>query len=209
MPVKASERIVSLYEDHAAAWDRLRSPGSLFEKPWLDRFLARVRPGGTILDIGCGSGQPIARYLIEQGFRLTGIDSAPSFIAMCRARFPEHQWEVADVRSLDLGRRFDGLIAWHSAFFHLTPEAQAPLFPRLAAQAAPGASLLFTSGPEHGELIGAWQSEPLYHGSLGPDEYRALLAANGFAAVEHRADDPDCGGATIWLASCPMPPAIP
>ena len=198
--MKASERIVSLYEENAAAWDRMRGPG-LFETPWLDRFLARVRPGGTILDIGCGTGLPIARYLIERGFRVTGIDSAPSFIAMCQARFPGHEWQVADVRSLALGRRFDGLIAWHSAFFHLTPEDQEPLFPRLAGHAAPGAALIFTSGPERGEVIAEWQGEPLYHGSLAPDEYRALLEANGFGDIVHRARDPECGEATLWLAS--------
>jgi cyclopropane fatty-acyl-phospholipid synthase-like methyltransferase len=198
--VKAGERIVSLYEENAAVWDRMRGRG-LHERPWLDLFLARVRPGGTILDIGCGMGEPIARYLIERGFRVTGVDSAPSLIAMCEERFPARQWCVADVRSLALGRRFDGLIAWHSAFLHLSPEDQEPLFARLAAHAAPGAALLFTSGPDRGEEIGEWLGEPLYHGSLAPEEYCGLLEANGFRDVVHRQRDPDCGSATVWLAS--------
>lgn len=207
VPVTASERIVPLYEENAAAWDRMRGNG-LFEKPWLDRFLARVRSGGTILDIGCGTGVPIARYLIEQGFGVTGIDSAPSLIAICRERFPEQNWRVADMRSLNLGLRFDGLIAWHSSF-HLTPEAQTKLFPRLAAHAAPGAALMFTSGTRHGEILAEWQGEPLYHGSLSPEEYRALLTANGFGDIIHRENDPDCGSATIWLASRAKSPGSP
>lgn len=46
---RESERIVPLYEQNAAAWDRMRGR-DLHEKPWLDRFLALVPAGGTILD---------------------------------------------------------------------------------------------------------------------------------------------------------------
>jgi SAM-dependent methyltransferase len=192
------ERIVGLYEDNAPAWDRQRSR-DLFEKPWLDRFTAGVPPGGAILDLGCGLGEPIARYLIERGFRVTGLDSSPSLIALCRARFPGEEWIVGDMRELALGRTFDGLIAWHS-FFHLSPEHQRPIFPRFAAHLRPGGRLMFTSGERHGEAIGSWQGEPLYHASLDTEEYRALLQANAFEILDHRPRDPECGHATVWLA---------
>ena len=196
--MKANERIVGLYEDKAAAFDRMRGRG-LIEAPWLDRFLTHVRPGGAILDIGCGMGEPVAAYFIARGHEVTGVDSSPSLIALCRERFPDQDWIVADMRALDLGRRFDGVIAWHS-LFHLSPDDQPPLFPRFAAHARPGAPLMFTSGPDRGEEIGDWLGEPLYHGSLAPDEYCALLAANGFGEVTHCPRDPGCGGATVWLA---------
>lgn len=54
-----SERIIDLYRRHAPAWGRARGR-SLFEKTWLDRFLALLPARGSILDIGCGSGEPIA-----------------------------------------------------------------------------------------------------------------------------------------------------
>jgi len=144
-------------------------------------------------------GEPIAAYLIGRGAKVTGIDSSPSLIALARARFPEQEWSVQDMRRLDLGRRFDGLLAWHS-FFHLHPDDQRPLFARFAAHARPGAALMFTSGWSHGEAIGEWQGEPLYHGSLDPEDYRRLLEENGFELVDHRVQDPECGHATIWLA---------
>jgi 2-polyprenyl-3-methyl-5-hydroxy-6-metoxy-1,4-benzoquinol methylase len=194
----AKERIIGLYEENAAAWDRMRGR-DLHERHWLDRFLTDVRPGGAILDIGCGMGEPIARDLIERGLAVTGLDSSPSLIAVARERFPAHEWAVADMRGLDLGRRFDGLLAWHS-LFHLSPDDQRPMFARFAAHAAPGAPLMFTSGIEHGEAIGEWMGEPLYHGSLDAAEYEALLAANGFKTVAHEVRDPACGHSTIWLA---------
>jgi len=193
-----NSRIAGLYEENAEAWDRQRGR-DLHEKAWLDRFVARLPAGGSILDLGCGMGEPVTRYLIERGFAVTGVDSAPSLIAMCKARFPAHEWIAADMRMLDLRRRFDGLIAWHS-LFHLTPNDQRPMFARFAAHVKHGGPLMFTSGPGEGEAIGAWQNEPLYHGSLAPEEYRVRLAENGFARIRHKARDPDCGSATIWLA---------
>lgn len=195
---EAARNIVGLYERHAARFDAERGR-SLFEAPWLDRFFACIAAGGTILDIGCGSGEPIALYMAAKGYRLTGIDGSESLIALCRARMPGQTWHVGDMRALSLGRAFDGLIAWDS-FFHLTASDQRAMFPIFHAHAAPGATLMFTSGPEHGEAIGTFGGEPLYHASLSPDEYRALLAANGFEVVDFRPEDPDCGGHTIWLA---------
>jgi SAM-dependent methyltransferase len=192
------ERIVGLYEENAAAFDRLRSR-ELFEQAWLDRFAALMPPEATILDVGCGMGEPIARYLIGLGFQVTGCDSSPSMIALCRERFPEGEWLVGDMRALDLGRQFDGVIAWHSSF-HLAQEDQRSLLPRLAAHTRSGGALMFTGGDEQGVRIGKWMGEPLYHASLSPQEYRALLLGNGFTVVDYRARDPECGGATVWLA---------
>lgn len=193
-----SERITAIYERHARAWDVKRGR-SLFEKPWLDRFVSHIPHGASVLDVGCGSGEPIARYLIEQGYAVTGADSSAPLIALCRERFPDRNWIVADMRTLDLGRQFSGLIAWDS-FFHLTPDDQRRMFPVFRKHAASGAVLMFTSGPSHGEAIGTFEGEPLYHGSLDADEYRSLLQANGFAVLAHAVDDPSCGGHTIWLA---------
>src|SRR5215210_515015 len=103
--------IVDLYERHALSFDRERNR-SLQEKAWLDRFLAHVPAGGEILDLGCGMGEPIAGYCIAAGFRVIGIDSSPSLIALCRARFPQAEWMVGDMRTAELHRRFDGLLAW-------------------------------------------------------------------------------------------------
>ena len=134
------EAIVGLYERHAREFDRDRGR-SLQERAWLDKFLGFVRPSGAVLDLGCGMAEPIARYIIEAGFWVVGIDSSPSLIDMCRARFPQSEWHVADMRTLTLGRRFDGILAWDS-FFHLNRDVQRAMFDRFALHAAPGAPLM-------------------------------------------------------------------
>lgn len=193
------DQIVGLYDRHSADFDRDRDR-SLREKPWLDRFLAHVADSGTVLDIGCGMGEPIARYIIASGRRLTGVDSSPSMIGLARGRFPNDEWIVGDMRRLDLGRCFDGILAWDS-FFHLRAAEQRVMFTRFADHAKAGAPLMFTSGTSCGESVGSYHGEPLYHASLDSSEYRELLEQAGFEVREHMADDPECGGRTIWLAT--------
>jgi SAM-dependent methyltransferase len=194
-----AERIISLYERHARQWDADRRRGRFIEKDWLERFIAFLPAGGGVLDLGCGASDPIARHLIERGLAITGVDSSPTMIALSCERHPDQDWIVHDMRTLSLGRSFDGVLAWDS-FFHLSFDDQRRMFPVFGAHAAPGAPLLFSSGPRHGEAVGSYQGEPLYHASLDPAEYRSLLDTNGFSVVTFVPEDPTCGGHTVWLA---------
>ena len=198
----AANQVISLYRRHGAAWaaDRARETrAGMYETAWKDRFCALLPPGATVLDLGCGSGKPWASILARGGYPVTGVDSAPEMIALCRQAVPGATWHVADMRTLALHRRFHGILAWDS-FFHLTPADQRAMMPVFAAHAAPGAALMFTSGPAAGEAVGSYAGEPLYHASLNPTEYRALLHAHGFAVVHHTAEDPACARRTVWLA---------
>lgn len=194
----SARTVMELYERHAVAWDAAR-PRSLVERSWLDRFRAAMAARGAVLDLGCGSGEPLAGHLIRYGHPVTGVDASPSLIGLAAGRFPDHRWIVHDMRGLALGARFGGIMAWDS-FFHLTRDDQRAMFPVFRAHAAPGAALLFTSGPSDGEAIGTFQGEALYHASLDADRYRALLAENGFELLGHAVEDETCGGRTVWLA---------
>jgi len=198
MPSKADE-IIRLYDRHAEAWDRNRSVDLILERGWMGRFVALLPSGGSVLDLGCGSGRPIARHLLQSGFTVVGVDSSHNLISKCRNRFPEAEWVVADMRALSINKKFHGLIAWDS-FFYLSHKDQRGMFSIFHEHASSGALLLFTTGPEHGDAIGSFEGESLYHASLAPGEYRALLASYGFKVVDHVVEDPKCGGHTVWLA---------
>lgn len=195
----AAEEIVDLYERHARAWAADRARGTFPERSWLEKFMALMPPRAAVLDVGCGPGAPIARFLLDSGLSVTGVDSSSSMIEMCRTHHPDGEWLVGDMRTLALGRTFQGIVAWDS-FFHLARDQQRSMFPIFAAHAAPNAALLFTSGTGNGEAIGSYAGEPLYHASLSADEYRALLHANGFEVREHVVRDLECGEHTVWLA---------
>ena len=74
------------------------------------------------------------------------------------------------------------------------------MFSLFAAHAAEGAILMFNAGDREGEAIGAYQGDPLFHASLDPADYDALLMKAGFELIEHSIGDFATGGRTFWLA---------
>lgn len=192
------DSVIDIYRRHGSVWAQHRGD-RLPEQAWLDHFCSLLPACGAVLDIGCGSGVPLARELSGRGFRVTGTDGASTMLALFQRNLPGAPSRLADMRQLDLGQQFAGLLAWDS-LFHLSPDDQRAMFARFRAHATPGAALMFTSGNTEGDAIGVLEGEPLYHGSLGPNEYRDLLHVNGFGVVRHVAEDPSCGHRTVWLA---------
>lgn len=170
------------------------------ELPYLDRVASMKAAPGRVLDVGCGSGEPIARYFVDKGYEVTGIDFVEAMLDLCRARFPGMRWHAMDMRHLELHERYDIVIAWDS-FFHLSPDDQRAMFPRFSRHTANGGVLMFTSGTTEGEAVGGdLFGDRLYHGSLHTAEYASLLDQHGYDVVVHRIEDPDCGGHTVWIA---------
>ncbi len=193
-----ADNIIGVYRRHAGFWARRRSK-RLFERNWLDRFLGLAPDTPSVLDLGCGAGDPIARYLVDNDCAVTGVDTSPEMLELARERVPLARWICADMRRLDLHEKFQGVLAWNS-FFHLTPDDQRAMFLVFSQHVARGAVLMFTSGPAYGEALGELEGEPLYHSSLDASEYQTLLEQHGFELVDHIVEDPDCGQHTVWLA---------
>lgn len=193
-----AQNIIEIYKKHARTWTTLRGQ-FLYEKAWLDHFLSLIAEPSQILDLGCGSGKPIAAYLIEQGHSVVGIDSSDVMIEMAQQNFSEQTWIQADMRTLMLDQTFQGILAWDS-FFHLNHDDQRQMFEQFSQFAEQGTMLMFTSGPDEGESIGEMFGEALYHASLSQQEYRTLLKKHGFEVVKMVAEDQDCAGHTVWLA---------
>lgn len=191
------EDILPTYERRAAAFAAHRSR-DLFERGWLDRMWAAA-PGRRVLDLGCGPGAPIGTYLDGLGAQITGVDGAAAMVALFRQTLPGAVAIQADMRALDLGPRFDAILAWNS-FFHLSAADQRDMFAVFAAHAAPGAVLMFTCGPAAGEAIGQVEGDPVYHASLAPEEYEACLASARFRTLDWRPEDPGCAGHSVRLA---------
>ncbi|WP_195820168.1 class I SAM-dependent methyltransferase [Roseobacter sp. MH60115] len=190
--------IRDVYESQAAVYDAQRSR-ALFEARWLARFAACLPPGGRVLDLGCGAGEPIARWFIAEGFRVTGVDFADAMLEIARSRWPEGDWRQGDMRRFDLGETFDGIIAWNS-FFHLTPEEQRGCIIRMAAHLEPGASLLMTVGPDAGEASGTVGGQPVYHASLSPAQYATCLEQNDLRLTGYLAEDPETNQHSVLMA---------
>ncbi|KIC51433.1 methyltransferase [Tateyamaria sp. ANG-S1] len=192
------EDIQGVYDRQAAVYDARRSR-ALFEARWLARFAVALPGGARVLDLGCGTGDPIARWFMAEGFSVTGVDFSEPMLAIARERWPEGDWRQADMRVLDLGETFDGIIAWNS-FFHLTAEAQRDCISRMAAHLEPGGSLMLTVGPSAGEAEGTVGDEAVYHASLSPAGYATCLEENGLRLTGFLAEDPDANQHTVLMA---------
>src|ERR1051325_5813201 len=166
-----ADLITDHYERHALTWDADRRSAYWNDKRWIDRFVDLLPPAAAVLDLGCGGGEPVAYNMVTRGLQITGVDSAPTLISLCRNRMPNQQWIHADMRSVSLGRRFNGVLAWDS-FFHLKPHDQRAMFPIFAAHAVAGGVLMFNAGLSYGEAIGSYPGGLLFHASPYPSRNR-------------------------------------
>lgn len=114
------------WSDYAKAW---KERDDLASEEWR-QFAAAVKPGGTILDVGCHSGRD-TRQLLDLGYRVTGIDVSEQALRLCREQCPEARTLKMSLLDLpNLGEQFDGI--WFSYVlvhipFKLAPDALAAL----------------------------------------------------------------------------------
>jgi 2-polyprenyl-3-methyl-5-hydroxy-6-metoxy-1,4-benzoquinol methylase len=122
MTKRNKTQVYEAYEEIVDWFDRARTK-SLMESEYLNLIINSIPDEACILDLGCGTGEPIAQFFIEQGFKVTGIDGSKKMIELCKTRFPSEEWIIADMREINLQRQFDVILAWHS-FFHLDQDSQ-------------------------------------------------------------------------------------
>jgi 2-polyprenyl-3-methyl-5-hydroxy-6-metoxy-1,4-benzoquinol methylase len=198
MTKRNKDKVYEAYEEIVNWFDDARTK-TLMESEYLNLIVNSVPAGGSILDLGCGTGEPIAKFFIAKGFKVTGVDGSQKMIELCKKRFPSERWIISDMRDINLNQRFDVVLAWHS-FFHLDPDGQRKMFRLFDAHIKRGGILAFTSGVKEDEGWSDNGGQQLYHASLSTNEYEKLLNKNSFKVLLHKVHDPECGEATVWVA---------
>ena len=188
----------AVYDASALAWDAERQ-GKFPEQFLIERLVAGLARDAAVLDLGCGSGQPIAAFLADQGLSVTGVDFSAQMLALASARLPEVRLVRQDMRFLSLGQRFQAIVAWDS-FFHLTANEQSALIPKVADHLCAGGLFLFTCGPDAGEAWGKVAGGPVFHASLSRQGYANCLAQSGLKMVDFVAEDARVWGRSWCLA---------
>jgi putative AdoMet-dependent methyltransferase len=112
------------FDDWAATYDEVVAASSAFPFDGYDRVLDRIaalaacHPGQSVLDLGAGTGNLLARFS-PCGAELWGSDFSPEMLKQARRKLPAVTWVQADLRAgwpVELDRRFDRIISAYT--FH-------------------------------------------------------------------------------------------
>lgn len=171
--------------DYAFAFRRY-GPPSAMERHYLDRFLVLSPPTPKILDLGCGTGLPIDKYLADHGADLTGIDSSPKHIALAKSNLPSASYQEGDLLHAILPEgSVDGVVSFY-AIFHIPRSEHGELFLRINRLLRPNGLFLATLGTSdsaYGEEA-SWAGAPMAWSSWDAGTYRRLLAVADFDIIE-------------------------
>lgn len=171
----------------------------LHERP-LDRavltgFCELVGAGGTLADIGCGTGMT-TEIFSRHGLDAFGIDLSPNMIAEARSRHPGLAFRVGSMLHLDIADHgVDAVCAWYS-IIHVPDDDLGRVFTEFHRILVPGGHLLlgFQVGTQPSALDEAFghQVRLTFH-RRQPDAVQTQLDRHGFdtyaQTVRSAADD--------------------
>lgn len=123
----------------------------------------------SVLDAGCGTGR-VAIELARRGIDVVGVDLDPVMLAAARRKAPQLDWVEGDLATVELGRRFDTVVAAGNVMIFLTPGTEAAVVANLARHLGPG-----------GLLVAGFS---LTDDGLSLADYDAHCRAAGLATVE-------------------------
>jgi SAM-dependent methyltransferase len=108
------------------------------------RLLA-LKPGSTVLDLGCGHGR-IANELTKRGAQVTGLDTNTVFLDRARAEAAavgvDVEYVQGDMRALPWRRRFDAALLWYTTFGYFDEADNERVLQQAARALRPGGRLL-------------------------------------------------------------------
>ena len=182
----------ALSERYAAA-----HPEETKYRAWIEDLLARLPVAGTVVDLGCGTGVPVARALVRAGHRLTGIDLSDVQVARARERVPGAAFRQGDLTEVGFpAGSLDAVVCLY-ALIHVPLADQLPALRRIAGWLRPGGLLLVTTGAT------AWTGTdpdwlgggvPMWWSHADAATNRRWLTEAGFT-VEHEEPVPEGDGA--------------
>jgi len=181
--------------DLIADWYATSRGTSKVGVPEVESLIASLPPGASILDVGCGTGLPLTRKLLDAGCRVLGVDSSPGMLERFRANCRDAPAICSPIQSCDFrGETFDAAIAW-GVLFHFEHAEQRKAIAKIAEVLKPRGLFLFTSGDQDGSKQGEpMNGVPFHYWSFTVEGYRELLKANGLTLIDVHRD----GGQNIY-----------
>ena len=113
---------------------------------YLQKFLERVTPCGTILSAACGAGR-FDGMLLESGHSVVGIDQSARMLVSAKEHFPEVEYQKMALHEMNFRETFDGFICM-DAMEHICPEDYPGILLGFQKALKPGGVLYFSADRE-------------------------------------------------------------
>lgn len=162
----------------------MKSRDAFNNSHYLDRLLSLLSPESLILDIGCGPGVPIDRYLANHHHDIIGIDISRRQIALAREHVPEGDYSVKDMSTLREGEyTVDAVVSFY-AIFHTPRETHQSTLHKIYSFLKPGGYMLITMGST--DWVGKEQDffgSEMYWSHYDAKKNRELVDHAGFTVI--------------------------
>lgn len=177
---------------------------------FVDKILESLASGAKVLDLGCGTGNPIGKYIVERGFRVVGVDQSKELLKIAKRVIPEAELIHADMVEIRFAEKFAAAVAWDSVF-HVERKYHSNIFRKLADCLEQNGRLLLSVGGSDAEDADSDDSgaegftsqmfgHTFYYSGYAPKVTRKLLEAEGFAIEDWEVDDPSSRGHIAVIA---------
>ena len=108
-----------LYAELAGWWQLISPTEDYADEAAFFGRLFRAENAGTVLELGCGGGN--VAWFLKEDFALTLTDISEAMLAESEKQNPELEHIEGDMRTLRLGRTFDGILI-HDAIMYMSSE---------------------------------------------------------------------------------------
>lgn len=151
---------------------------------YLEDLEKHLPKNSSVLDIGCGSGIPIDQFLLEKGFKVTGIDISDEQIKLAQQNIPNGHYYVRDMTEIDFpANSFDAIVSFY-AIFHIPREEHLPLLKKLYQVLKPNGYLLISMGADEWEGIeNDFHGAEMFWSHFGKDKNIELAKQAGFEII--------------------------
>lgn len=160
-----------------------------FERDFFVDLERRIPAGGSILDLGCGTGVPYDRYFASRGFRVTGVDFSPKHLAIAVKNVPQASFIQGDIAHTNFDQgSFDAVLLLYS-LFHIPRKEHAEVLMNVGKMLKPGGMLMATLGTaesEYSEEQNWAGASSMAWSSWSPEHYRHLLRLSYFNMILER-----------------------